>query len=195
MPHDVQGLINRLGGDAPFVAWLDAFFDNITGSGQDNSGLYSQGNEPDLLAAFLYIHAGRADRTQETLRRILAKEYRLGRAGLPGNDDAGTMSSWYVWNAVGLYPNAGQPYYYIGSPLFRRARINVSNGSVFTIDALNASAINKYVQRATLNGQTLDRAWLWHTEVTRGGRLVLWMRDKPSMWGVRRRPPSVSREP
>ncbi|HEX9422734.1 MAG TPA: GH92 family glycosyl hydrolase [Pyrinomonadaceae bacterium] len=195
VPHDVQGLINRLGGDAPFVAWLDAFFDNITGSGQDNSGLYSQGNEPDLLAAFLYIHAGRADRTQETLRRILAKKYRLGRAGLPGNDDAGTMSSWYVWNAVGLYPNAGQPYYYIGSPLFRRAQINVGNGRVFTIDAPNASAINKYVQRATLNGQTLGRAWLSHTEVTRGGRLVLWMRDKPSMWGVRRRPPSVSREP
>jgi predicted alpha-1,2-mannosidase len=195
VPHDVQGLINRLGGDAPFVAWLDAFFDNITGSGQDNPGLYNQGNEPDLLAAFLYVHAGRADRTQETVRRLLGKEYRLGRAGLPGNDDAGTMSSWYVWNAFGLYPNAGQPYYYVGSPLFRRAQINLSNGRMFTIDAPNTSATNKYVQRATLNGQTLDRAWLLHAEVARGGRLVLWMSDKPSTWGAERRPPSVSRVP
>jgi predicted alpha-1,2-mannosidase len=199
VPHDVQGLINRLGGDAPFVAWLDAFFDNVTGSGQDNSGLYSQANEPDLLAAFLYIHAGRADRTQETVRRILAKEYRHGRAGLPGNDDAGTMSSWYVWNAVGLYPNAGQPYYYIGSPLFRRAQITLSNGRRLTrrfiIDAPNASVTNKYVQRATLNGQKLGRAWLSHAEVARGGRLVLWMSDKTSRWGGGRRPPSVSRAP
>ncbi len=195
VPHDVQGLITRLGGDAPFVAWLDAFFDNITGSGKDNDGLYTQDNEPDLLAPFLYIHAGRADRTQETVRRILAREYHLGRAGLPGNDDAGTMSSWYVWNAVGLYPNAGQPYYYIGSPLFRRAQINLSNGRWFTIDAPNASVTNMYVQRATLNARTLDRAWLSHAEVARGGRLVLWMGERPSSWGAGRRPASVSREP
>jgi predicted alpha-1,2-mannosidase len=195
VPHDVQGLINRLGGDAQFVAWLDAFFDNITGSGKDNSGLYTQGNEPDLLAPYLYIHAGRADRTQEAVRRILEKEYHPGRAGLPGNDDAGTMSSWYVWNALGLYPNAGQPYYYIGSPLFRRAQINLGNGRKFTIDAANSSLTNKYIRRATLNGRTLNRAWLSHAEVARGGRLVLSMSDTPSRWGAGRRPPSVSRKP
>ena len=193
VPHDAQGLINRLGGDAPFVAWLDAFFDNITGSGRSNDGLYTQGNEPDLLAAFLYIHAGRPDRTQETVRRIMAKEYRLGRDGLPGNDDAGTMSSWYVWNAIGLYPNAGQPYYYIGSPLFRRTQINLSNRRNFTIEALNTSSINKYVRRATLNGHDLRRAWLRHNEVANGGRLVLWMVNEPSNWGREERPASVSR--
>jgi predicted alpha-1,2-mannosidase len=193
VPHDAQGLINRLGGDTPFVAWLDAFFDNITGSGRSNDGLYTQGNEPDLLAAFLYIHAGRPDRTQETVRRIMAKEYRLGRDGLPGNDDAGTMSSWYVWNAIGLYPNAGQPYYYIGSPLFRRTQINLINRRNFTIEALNTSSINKYVRRATLNGHDLRRAWLRHNEVANGGRLVLWMGKKPSNWGREERPASVSR--
>lgn len=194
VPHDVQGLINRLGGDTSFVAWLDAFFDNVTGSGKDNSGLYTQGNEPDLLAPFLYINAGRADRTQETVRNILAREYHPGRAGLPGNDDAGTMSSWYVWNAIGLYPNAGQPFYYIGSPLFSRAQISLGNGRRFTIDATNSSLTNKYIQRATLNGRTLSRAWLTHAEIARGGRLVLSMNDKPSSWGAGQRPPSVSRK-
>lgn len=191
VPHDVKGLIGKVGGDAEFVRWLDDFF----GAGDENlrrEGLYTHVNEPDILAAFLYIHAGRADKTQETVREIMQTEYRTGRAGLPGNDDAGTMSSWFVWNAIGLYPNAGQNFYYIGSPIFSRSTIDLGNGKNFTVESPNASAANKYVQSATLNGKPLNRAFLTHKEITRGGRIVLQMGDKPSAWASANRPPSMS---
>lgn len=196
VPHDAQGLINQLGGDEAFVRWLDVFFgDAKSDELLRPEGLYTHVNEPDLLAAFLYVHAGRADRTQEIVRRLMQKEYRTGRAGLPGNDDSGAMSSWYVWNAVGLYPNAGQDFYYIGSPIFNRAEINLSNNRTFTIEAPNASATNKYVQAITLNGKSLDRVWLTHKEISSGGKLVLQMSGRPSTWGSANRPPSMSAPP
>ena len=174
VPHDVRTLILLLGGERGFLQWLDQFFDQ---------GIYHQGNEPDILAPYLYIHAGRPDRTAERVRHLLATEYGTGRDGLPGNDDAGTMSSWYVWGAIGLYPNAGQPYYYIGSPIFRRTRIDLGGGKTFIIEAPETSETNKYVQSARLNGQPLRRAWLLHAEIARGGRLELQMGAKPSTWG------------
>jgi len=193
VPHDAQGLINKLGGDDAFIMWLDAFFANSpTRDPTFNSGLYNHNNEPDFLAAFLYIHAGRPDRTQERVRRILASEYMTGRGGLPGNDDSGAMSSWYVWGALGLYPNAGQPYYYICSPLFPRSTINLGGGRTFAIEASQTSETNLYVQSVTLNGRALDRAWVKHEEISAGGRLVLRMGAAPSTWGRDNRPPSMS---
>ncbi|MBW8881943.1 MAG: GH92 family glycosyl hydrolase, partial [Asticcacaulis sp.] len=105
VPHDVRTLMAYTGGRDGFVAWLDRFF----------VGDYDQGNEPDILAPYLYINAGRPDRTADRVRRILSDNYQPTHGGLPGNDDAGAMSAWYVWGAIGLYPNAGQPWYYIGS--------------------------------------------------------------------------------
>lgn len=124
----------------------------------------------------------------------MLKEYRAGRDGLPGNDDAGTMSSWYVWNAVGLYPNAGQSFYYIGSPIFSFARIRLDANRTFTIEARGASAENVYVRVASLNGITLGRAWLTHAEIAQGGKLVLQMSNKPAEWGRGKRPPSAAYE-
>lgn len=193
VPHDAQALIDKVGGDEAFVRWLDAFFGDAPGGEPLRpEGLYTQGNEPDLLAPFLYTHAGRADRAQARVRALMRKEYRTGRAGLPGNDDAGTMSSWYVWNAVGLYPNAGQDFYYVGSPVFTRARIDLGGGRAFTVEAPGASAENVYVSAARLNGAPLDRAWLSHSEIARGGTLTLQMSDRPSRWGRTNRPPSMS---
>ena len=173
VPHDVGALIERTGGKAGFVAWLDNIFDN---------GHYDQGNEPDLLASYLYIHAGRPDRTAERVRAIMAKDYRTTHTGLPGNDDAGTMSAWYVWNAIGLYPSAGQPFYYIGSPLFTRSTVKLERGKTFTIVAHGTSDSQIYVQAARLNGVNLDRAWLTHAEIMAGGTLELDMGAKPSGW-------------
>lgn len=102
------------------------------------------------------------------------------------------MSSWYVWSAMGLYPNAGQPYYYIGSPLFTKASIDLGDGLSFTVDAPDTSEYNKYVLSATLDGEALDRAWLRNEEIARGGQLVLEMGDSPSDWGQDDRPTSVS---
>lgn len=194
VPHDPQGLINRLGGDSQFTAWLDAFFANPpTRDPAFNKGLYNHNNEPNFLAPFLYIHAGRPDRTQERVRRILDTEYTTGRGGLPGNDDSGAMSSWYVWGAVGLYPNAGQPFYYVCSPLFERATIELGGGRAFVVEAPGVSAANLYIQGATLNGRPLERAWLKHGEIAAGGRLVLRMGATPSAWGRDDRPPSMSK--
>lgn len=174
VPHDVRQLIVLVGGQQPFVDWLDEFFDQ---------GIDNHANEPGFLAPFLYIHAGRPDRTAERVRHILATRYSTGPNGLPGNDDAGAMSSWYVWGAMGLYPNAGQPFYYIGSPLFRRSEVDLGNGKRFVIEAPETSEANRYVQHATLNGERLPRAWLLHSEVAQGGRLVLRMGPRPSAWG------------
>jgi predicted alpha-1,2-mannosidase len=185
VPHDVRGLINRLGGDEALVEWLDEFFDE---------GVHTQNNEPDILAPYLYIHAGRPDRSAERVRDLLEGQYSTGRAGLPGNDDSGTMSSWYVWSALGLYPNAGQPYYYIGSPIFTSASIDLGGGQTFTVEAPGTSETNMYVQSASLDEKALERAWLRHEEIARGGKLVLTMGDSPSSWGQNDRPPSVSSE-
>jgi predicted alpha-1,2-mannosidase len=186
VPHDVQGLINRLGGDAAFVEWLDAFF---------AQGGYWPGNEPDLMAPWLYIFAGRPDRSQSQVRDLLAKHYKLGRDGLPGNDDAGAMTSWFVWSAIGLYPNAGQDYYFVGAPLFTRTHIDVGNKRTFTIAAPGASDVNRYIRGAKLNGHPLDRAWLTHRELTAGGTLELELGPAQSNWGTGQRPYSVEAKP
>lgn len=183
VPHDVRGLIGRLGGDEAFTLWLDDLFDRK---------LYDPTNEQDLLAPYLYIHAGRPDRTADRVRTLLESEYHESRGGLPGNDDSGTMSSWYVWGAIGLYPNAGQAFYYIGSPVFRSVSIDLGSGRSFIIDAPESSASNRYVQNAELDGRPLNRAWLSHREIASGGRLVLHMGQVRSNWGEVERPPSTS---
>lgn len=184
VPHDTQKVINLLGGDAQYVGWLDELFE----------GRYTHDNEPELLAAWLYIHAGKPARTALRVRNILAGRYGKARDGLPGNNDAGALTAYYVWGAIGLFPNAGQPYYYIGSPVFTETRIKVAGGT-FTIRAAGTSATNLYVQSATLNGVTHDRAWLSHDDVVKGGTLVLTMGSSDrSSWGtgVNDRPYSLS---
>jgi predicted alpha-1,2-mannosidase len=175
VPHDTATLIRLTGGPAGFTAWLDAFFDG---------GHYDQGNEPDILAPYLYIEAGRPDRSAERIRAILSRHYRPARNGLPGNDDAGTMSAWYVWSAIGLYPLAGQTTYFIGSPIFDSATIRLENGKTFSVVAHGTSETNIYVQSATLNGRPWPRARLDHRDIMQGGKLVLEMGPKPSAWAT-----------
>jgi predicted alpha-1,2-mannosidase len=183
VPEDFYGLIDLLGGKSAAIAWLDHLFDK---------GLYTQGNEPDLLAPYTYIYLGRQDRTAERVRAILAKEYSTGRGGLPGNDDAGTMSSWYVWSSMGLYPLAGQAIYFIGSPMFSKATIHLGGGKSFTVRASDASAAARYVQRAELNGRPLHRAWLTHREIVAGGVLSLHMGAVPEHWDTELPPGGVA---
>jgi predicted alpha-1,2-mannosidase len=185
VPHDIAGLIEKVGGRERFVDWLDRLFDG---------GFYAQGNEPDIMAPYLYIPAGRPDKTAERVRHILATSYSAARAGLPGNDDAGTMSSWYVWGAIGLYPNAGQPYYFIGSPIFAESVIRLEGGKTFTIKAPSTSDANRYVVAARLNGRPVDRAWLTHSELVSGGVLELDMASAPKAWATDYVSPEASRK-
>jgi predicted alpha-1,2-mannosidase len=184
VPQNVAGLIRMAGGRQRFIDRLDAFF--------DVPGRYDVGNEPGFLAPYLYIWAGRQDKTADRVRAIIAKNFHTGRSGLPGNDDSGAMSSWYAFGVMGIFPNAGQDVYLIGSPAIPEVTLHLANGKTFTIEAKNVSATNKYVVAATLNGAPFDRAWLRHEDILRGGRLVLRMADKPRSWPTGEAPPSSS---
>lgn len=184
VPQDVAGLIAMSGGRQRFIDRLDAFF--------DGPGRYDVGNEPGFLAPYLYTWAGRQDKTADRIREIIAKNFHTGRAGLPGNDDSGAMSSWYAFGVMGIFPNAGQDVYLIGSPAIPEVTFHLANGKTFTIEAENVSAVNKYVVAATLKGAPFDRTWLRHEDILRGGRLVLRMADKPGSWPTGEAPPSSS---
>ncbi|WP_183343355.1 GH92 family glycosyl hydrolase [Conexibacter arvalis] len=182
VPHDAGGLLDALGGPAPFAAWLDRLFDG---------GHHSQRNEPDLLAPWLYAHAGRSDRVAERVQAIMRRDYRPARDGLPGNDDAGTLSAWYVWAAIGLFPNAGQPWYYVTAPLFERATIALAGGRALRIVAVGAppAGTTRYVASARLDGRPLGRAWLTHAELAAGGTLELRLSATPTGWAAGAPPP------
>src|SRR6202012_2113415 len=111
----------------------------------------------------------------EHVRAIIARSYHSGLDGLPGNDDSGAMSSWYAFGQIGIFPNAGQDVYLIGSPAYPQTTLHLAGGRDFVIEARNLSPGNIYVTAATLNGQPIDRAWLRHGEIALGGRLVLTM--------------------
>jgi putative alpha-1,2-mannosidase len=129
---------------------LDAFF--------ASPERYDVGNEPGFLSPYLYIWAGRQDKTAERVRRIIAENFRPGRSGLPGNDDSGAMSSWYAFGAIGIFPNAGQDVYLIGSPAFSKVTLHIGHGKSFVIEAMSVSSANKYIIGAELNGEVLDWA-------------------------------------
>jgi predicted alpha-1,2-mannosidase len=182
VPQDVASLIKKSGGPQTFVERLDAFF--------AIPGRYDVGNEPGFLAPYLYNWAGRPDKTAEHLRAIIAASYHTGLNGLPGNDDSGAMSSWYAFGQMGIFPNAGQHVYLIGSPAFPQTTLHMAAGKDFIIEARNLSPTNIYVTSATLNGKPIDRAWLLHKEIVAGGRLVLTMDKQPGHWAERKLPPS-----
>jgi predicted alpha-1,2-mannosidase len=184
VPQDVAGLIRASGGNARFVERLDTFFSLPDG--------YDVGNEPGFLSPYLFVWAGRPDRTQYWIRTILAKSYHSGPTGLPGNDDSGAMSSWYAFGRLGFYPNAAQDEYLIGSPAFQWVQIHLANGKLFTIEALGASPEKPYIQSATWNGKPYERAWFTHEQLMQGGTLRFVMSSKPSSWALSEPPPSIS---
>jgi predicted alpha-1,2-mannosidase len=183
VPQDVKKLIEMSGGNKAFVSRLDTFFTNK---------YYDVNNEPGFLTPCLYTWAGRPDKTAETVNETRNTHYGIGRGGLPGNDDSGAMSGWYTMHAMGFYPNAGQDVYLISSPLFSTVQIHLAGGKIFTIKALNQSESNIYVQKATLNGKLLNKAWFRHQDIINGGMLELVMGNKPSAWGMNDPPPSIS---
>ena len=184
VPQDVSGLVEKSGGAKSFVERLDVFF--------DVPGRYDVGNEPGFLSPYLYIWAGRHDKTAERVREIIARNFHTGRRGLPGNDDSGALSSWYAFGVMGIFPNAGQDVYVIGSPALAEVTLHLAGDRTFVIEAKNVSASNRYVIAAELNGKSLDRAWFRHQEIAQGGRLVLTMAEKPGSWPTGDPPPSSS---
>jgi predicted alpha-1,2-mannosidase len=203
--HDVQGLIDLFGNDRDFIARLDTFFDmspditppkyvGVVGT----IGQYVQGNQPSHHVAYLYDYSGEPWKTQLRVRQVCEELYRTGPGGLCGNEDMGSLSSWYVLSAMGFYPvTPGSVYYSIGSPLFSNVAIEVGNGKTFIIRADNNSRVNKYIQSASLNGKPFDRTWITHREITDGGILIFEMGPEPNKkWssGDKSAPPSMTQK-
>jgi predicted alpha-1,2-mannosidase len=207
--HDVAGTINLMGGREAFNAKLDRLFVEQYGTSKFHFldqfpdatglvGLYAQGNEPSFHIPYLYDFSGQPWKTQRRVRQLMDIWYGDGPLGIPGDDDGGETSSWYVFSALGFYPVCpGESVYEIGSPLFSKSTIRLGNGKLFTIVATNVSARNKYIQSARLNGAPLNRAWFPHSAIANGGELILEMGDKPNTrWGSAPddAPPSMSTE-
>ena len=188
--QDMASRIEIAGGDRGFVGLLDKFFGFAEAAhGERVFRFEGLNNEPDMEAPYAYLYAGRHDRTATVLRRVMQCEFTTGRGGLPGNDDSGGLSSWFVWSATGLFPVAGQPVMLIGSPLFDRATFHLPGGD-FSIVADQQAAEHFHIKSAMLNGKPLNRAWLKMDEFLTGGELVLEMSPEPSGFGEKNRPPS-----
>lgn len=174
IPHDVPGLIEKCGGAADFEKRLDIFFDK---------GFFNVNNEPSFLTPCLYHWLGKPWRSSDRIREIIAKNYNDGPVGLPGNDDSGAMSSWLAFHMIGLYPNAGQDYYLIHTPLLTSTTFHLEGGKEFKVVAEGLSDKNCYIQGVTLNGKDYPYSVLRHKDIMAGGELVLKMGKKPGSWG------------
>jgi predicted alpha-1,2-mannosidase len=184
-PQDVRRLIVMAGGNQMFVRRLDNIFYREH---------FDVTNEPGFLIPVLYNWAGRPDHTAEVINELLEKAFTDQRTGIPGNDDSGAMSSWFIFQSLGFYPNAGQDIYLIGTPSFPEADITLASGKTLRILARNMDSehINRFIQSATLNGAPLDTAWFRHRHIANGGTLVFTMGSAPSNWGTANPPPSMS---
>lgn len=172
VPQDVEGLIQLMGGRENFIQKLDHFFDN---------GYYWHGNEPGHQVVYMYAYAGAPWKTQMRVRDIMQEEYSAAPGGLSGNEDAGQMSAWLVFSMMGFYPvTPGIPCYVLGSPVFDHVAIGVGNAKSFIIRAHNSSDENRYIQSAILNGEPMNRSYLWHKEIMKGGELVFEMGPEPN---------------
>ncbi len=185
VPHNPEAMIEMMGGKDKFSAHLDELFtmhlpDEFFAETEDITregiiGNYVHGNEPSHHVAYLYNWTNDPWKTQERVRMI-KNQYKPTPDGLGGNDDCGQMSAWYLFSAMGFYPVApGSDQYALGSPLVKKAVVNLENGKKFTVEAVNQSDENVYVSSVTLNGKPLNRHYLTHSEVTNGGKLVFQM--------------------
>ncbi len=193
VPQDLRDLIGAVGGSAAAVTKLDVFFSQLN-VGQDKPYAWL-GNEPSLGTPWAYLSAGEPWRAQEILRRALTTLYHDTPDGLPGNDDLGTMSAWYVWCAMGLYPqNPAVRYLDIGAPLFTSVTLRAPNGPTIEITAPQSSDDAPYVEHLSIDARAHDAAWV---PLPAGGtlRLNFSVGTRPNMqWasGIGAAPPSFA---
>jgi putative alpha-1,2-mannosidase len=214
----MRARIALAGGDEKFVGLLDHFFGfgapAVTqpglhppiaemALGYDLDRFEGMNNEPDMEAPWAYHYAGRPDRTADVVNAALTWQYGLGRGGLPGNDDSGGLSSWYVWASLGLFPVAGQGLFLVNAPAFGRSALAVPGGE-FVIettghrdapigaDGIEDTPPTRYVRSATLNGRPIETGHIAAADVHRGGVLHIELGPEPSGWATTHRPPSRS---
>lgn len=187
VPFNVRGLFDAMGGTTQARRRLDAFFYRPDGTvAVTNAGpLHAElNNEPSIGSPWLYDYAGEPWKTQELVRRVVNDLWTNVPGGIPGNDDLGEMSSWYVWAALGLYPETpGRAELVLGSPLFRSVVVHRPLGDV-TVRAAAAATESPYIRSLKVNGAEIRRPWLPESFTTRGGRLDIGLGNKPDRdWG------------
>ncbi len=195
--HDVQGLINLMGGNKNFNARLDAVFTvpntvkvgtyrsmihEMTEMVMANMGQYAHGNQPIQHMIYLYNYGGEPWKAQQHVREVMSKLYSSTEDGYPGDEDQGQTSSWYVLSALGFYSVCpGTDQYVIGSPVFSKTTITLEDGKKFIIEAKNNNKDNVYIQSATLNGETYNHNWLRYSDIVNGGVLNFDMGNMPAL--------------
>ncbi|MDB5157671.1 MAG: hypothetical protein JWR50_2378 [Mucilaginibacter sp.] len=204
--HDLTGLFKKMGGHEKAEAKLDQLFREDLGlpkflfwlNQPDASGLVGQfvmGNEPSYHIPYLYNYMGAPWKTQKRIRMLIDTWYPDNVFGIPGDEDGGGTTAFVVLSMMGFFPvTPGVPVYNIGSPSFNETIIKLPSGKSFTINAVNNSKTNVYIQKAMLNGKSLDKPWFTHAELLKGGVLTLQMGPRPNkIWGskIGNAPPSA----
>lgn len=188
-PQDAYGLIDLMGGDEKFAKKLDELFNApsalLSDASPDISGMigqYAHGNEPNHHTPYLYVYAGQQWKTAALVRKIADTFYTAKPDGLCGNEDAGQMSAWYNLSALGFYSvNPMSGVYVLGSPLVSKARIQMPKGKWFTVNTVNQSTDNLFIQSATFNGKPYNKSYITHSMLKKGGTLTLTMGNKPNV--------------
>jgi predicted alpha-1,2-mannosidase len=188
VPHDVEGLIRLFGGDDRFTIKLDSLF-TVSGdmgdkASSDISGLigqYAHGNEPSHHVTYLYAFAGQQWKTAEKNRFIQRTLYTDKPDGLCGNEDCGQMSAWYIFSSMGFYPvNSANGVFVFGSPLFDQVTINLPGSKHFSIEAINNSEQNMYIQSVILNDKAYTHSFITYRDIMNGGSLKILMGPSPN---------------
>ena len=192
-PHDMSGAIKLWGGKKKYAAWLDVITTTpLAMKGEQHVdisgfiGKYAHGDEPGHQIAYLYDFVGQPWKTQSLVREVMNTMYFDNNEGFINNEDCGQMSAWYIFSALGFYPVCpGDLQYFIGTPLYKKAVLNLENGKQFVVTSNNNSAENKYIQSATLNGKPYNNLYINHDEIMAGGELHFEMGPKPNIkWGI-----------
>ena len=207
VPHDVNGMMQMMGGEKAFVRKLDTLFtmyipdeffaetEDVTREGM--LGGYVHGNEPSHHIPYLYMWTTQPWKTQYWVREVMNKMYRNHIDGLCGNDDCGQMSAWYIFSAMGFYPvcpASGQ--YVLGAPYLPYMKVRMGSGKYLEIKAPKVSDRNRYIRAVRLNGKPLTHAYLTYKELMEGGVLEFDMASKPNkklFQAVADKPYSLSR--
>lgn len=198
--HDIQGLIDLMGGNKAFVAQLDNVFEmppdfddsyyggtihEIREMQIVNMGNYAHGNQPIQHMIYLYNYANAPFKTQKRIREVLTNLYSATPDGYCGDEDNGQTSAWYVFSSLGFYPvTPGSDQYVIGSPLFKKAILTLENGNKFIITSKNNSSKNFYIQSTRLNGKNYHHNYIQFEDIQNGGEFIFNLAESPNKdWG------------
>jgi putative alpha-1,2-mannosidase len=132
----------------------------------------------------MYSFTSNPHKSQKAVRQILAEEYSDGPGGLSGNDDAGQMSAWYVFAAMGFYPvDPVSGNYQLTTPLFDRVSVKLEDGKKIEIVCYRKNQADQYIARIHWNGKLYEKNFLQHALISKGGKLEIWLQSSPSDWG------------